>query len=210
MPPILKHRFQILDSPLRLTSLKNYEWFWTCWRSICVRFPNYYCVVICSLHRFILGMYLLLLCLEYIKATPNSLLHSLRSKFCCSKMIYHRGRAWGSMHLEIQFVTWSWSLVQTCVAVVASLTREMVAYHAYGTADSDKSCCYSWFVCHDKTAAPMSIFMHSPYLKRTQLLCVIWRYRLWAASLCLSWFAVSERSIVSINFHERALARVQI
>ena len=136
-------------------------------------------------------MYLLLLCLEYIKATPNSLLHSLRSKFCCnltSKMIYHRGRAWGSMHLEVQFVTWSWSLVQTCVVVVASLTREMVAYHAYGTADSDKSCCYSWFVCHDKTAAPMSIFMHSPYLKRTQLLCMIWRYRLWAASLCLSWF----------------------
>ena len=25
------------------------------------------------------------------------------------------------------------------------------AYHAHGTADSDKSCCYAWFVCHDKT-----------------------------------------------------------
>ena len=23
--------------------------------------------------------------------------------------------------------------------------------HAHGTADSDKSNCYSWFVCHDKT-----------------------------------------------------------
>ena len=42
-----------------------------------------------------------------------------------------------------------------CVAVVASLTREMAArsfaYHVDGTADSDKSCCHPWFVCHDKT-----------------------------------------------------------
>ena len=33
-----------------------------------------------------------------------------------------------------------------CVAVVASFTGEMAArsfgYHAHGTADSDKSCCY--------------------------------------------------------------------
>ena len=38
-----------------------------------------------------------------------------------------------------------------CVAIVASLTGEMAAqnfaYHAHGTADSDKSCCYPWFVC---------------------------------------------------------------
>ena len=42
-----------------------------------------------------------------------------------------------------------------CVAVVASLTREMAAqsfaYHAHGIADGDKSCCYPWFVCHNKT-----------------------------------------------------------
>ena len=42
-----------------------------------------------------------------------------------------------------------------CVAVVASLMGETAgqsfAYHAHGTADSDKSCCYPWFVCHDKT-----------------------------------------------------------
>ena len=42
-----------------------------------------------------------------------------------------------------------------CVAVVAALTGEMAAqsfaYHAHGTADDDKSCCYPWFVCHDKT-----------------------------------------------------------
>ena len=41
-----------------------------------------------------------------------------------------------------------------CVAVVASFTGEMAAqsfgYHAHGTADSDKSCCYPWFVCHDQ------------------------------------------------------------
>ena len=42
-----------------------------------------------------------------------------------------------------------------CVTVEASLTGEMAArsfaYHVHGTADSDKSCCYPWFVCHDKT-----------------------------------------------------------
>ena len=42
-----------------------------------------------------------------------------------------------------------------CVVVVASLTGEMAArsfaYYVHGTADSDKSCCYPWLVCHDKT-----------------------------------------------------------
>ena len=33
----------------------------------------------------------------------------------------------------------------------------------------------------------MSVIMHGPYLKQTQLLCVVWRYRLWAACPCLSW-----------------------
>jgi len=40
-----------------------------------------------------------------------------------------------------------------CVALVASLTEEMaagnIAYHAHGTADSNKFCCYPWLVCHD-------------------------------------------------------------
>ena len=40
-----------------------------------------------------------------------------------------------------------------CVALVASLTEEMAArsfaYHAHGTADSDKFCCCPWLVCHD-------------------------------------------------------------
>ena len=41
-----------------------------------------------------------------------------------------------------------------CVAVVSSLAGNMAAqsfaYHAHGTADNDKSCCYPWFACHDK------------------------------------------------------------
>ena len=40
-----------------------------------------------------------------------------------------------------------------CVALVASLTEEMaaqsIAYHAHGTADGDKFCCYPWLVCYD-------------------------------------------------------------
>ena len=35
------------------------------------------------------------------------------------------------------------------------------------------------------------VIMHGPYLKRTQLLYVIWQYRLWAACPCLSWSAVA-------------------
>ena len=38
-------------------------------------------------------------------------------------------------------------------------------------------------------AVYIRVIMHGLYLKRTQLLCVIWRYHLWAA--CLSWFAVA-------------------
>ena len=44
-----------------------------------------------------------------------------------------------------------------CIASVASLTEEMaarnIAYHAHGTADSDKFCCYPWLVCHDIKSA---------------------------------------------------------
>ena len=73
-----------------------------------------------------------------------------------------------------------------------------------------------------ESLALMNVIMLGPYLKRTQLLYVIWWYHLWAACPCLSWSAVtfsrsisveldSERSIVSTFLHERALlARVQI
>ena len=44
-----------------------------------------------------------------------------------------------------------------CVPLVASLTEEMtaqsIAYHAHGTADGGKSCCYPWLVCHDIKSA---------------------------------------------------------
>ena len=45
-----------------------------------------------------------------------------------------------------------------CVASVASLTEEIavrstIAYHAHGTADGDKFCCYPWLVCHDIKSA---------------------------------------------------------
>ena len=64
--------------------------------------------------------------------------------------------------------------------------------------------------------------MHGPYPKQTQLLCVVWRYRLWAACPCLSWSADtfirsivvesdSEGYIVSFSLNIRAyIARVQI
>ena len=44
-----------------------------------------------------------------------------------------------------------------CVGIVASSTEEMtaqsIAYHAHGTADGDKYCCYPWLVCHDIKSA---------------------------------------------------------
>ena len=44
-----------------------------------------------------------------------------------------------------------------CVDLVASSTEEMaarsIAYHAHGTADGDKYCCYPWLMCHDIKSA---------------------------------------------------------
>ena len=45
-----------------------------------------------------------------------------------------------------------------------------------------------------------SVIMNGPYLKWTQLLCMIWRYRLWAACLCLSWSAVAFSRIGSLSW----------
>ena len=42
-----------------------------------------------------------------------------------------------------------------------------------------------------ESLALMCAIMHGPYLKRTQLLCMIWRYCLWAVCPCLSWSAVA-------------------
>ena len=63
--------------------------------------------------------------------------------------LYNRLVPWGiATHLRSSSVKFSPSV---CVAVVVSLTGEMAAqsyaYHAHETANSDKSYCYSWFVC---------------------------------------------------------------
>jgi len=52
----------------------------------------------------------------------------------------------------------------------------------------------SWLI---SGAIYMSVIMHGPYLKRTQLLCVICWYHLWAACPCLSWSAVALSSVWS-------------
>ena len=73
-----------------------------------------------------------------------------------------------------------------------------------------------------ESLALMSIIMHGHNLKWTQLLWVIWRYRVWAACPCLSWSTVAysrsiglaldiEGSIVSpFTKHEFGLACVKI
>ena len=33
------------------------------------------------------------------------------------------------------------------------MTAQSIAYHAHGTADGGKSCCYPWLVCHDIKSA---------------------------------------------------------
>ena len=51
-----------------------------------------------------------------------------------------------------------------------------------------------------KSLAPfMSVIMHDPYLKQTQLPCVIWRYSLWAPCPCLSWSAVTFSRSISVE-----------
>ena len=52
------------------------------------------------------------------------------------------------------------------VALVALLTEEMtaqsIAYHAHGTADGDKFCCYPWLVCHDIKSAMHCLLRLAP------------------------------------------------
>ena len=44
------------------------------------------------------------------------------------------------------------------------------------------------------------VIIHGPYLKRTQLLCVIWRHRLWTACPCLSLSAVVFSRSIGMEF----------
>ena len=69
---------------------------------------------------------------------------------------------------------------------------------------------HAWTKLHNKLMSWISgaYECHGPYLKWMQLLCVILRYRLWAACPCLSWSAVALSSEWSyFTEHE---ARVQI
>ena len=50
-----------------------------------------------------------------------------------------------------------------------------------------------------ESLALMSVIMDGPYLKRTQLLCVTWRYHLWAACTWLSWSAVTFSRSISVE-----------
>ena len=82
----------------------------------------------------------------------------------------------------------------------------LLRLHRLGLNFTMKSCAES--------LALMSAIMHGPYLKRTQLLWLIWRYCLWAVCPCLSWSAVTfSRSIGveldSERFH-KSLALVKI
>ena len=54
--------------------------------------------------------------------------------------------------------------------------------------------------CHELNLWRLDVIIYGPYLKRTQLLCVIWRYRLWAACLCLSWSAVVFSRSIGVEF----------
>ena len=47
------------------------------------------------------------------------------------------------------------------------------AYHAHGTADSDKSCCYPWFVCHDKTLDQQCMLAQARPAMRNHLTSVL-------------------------------------
>ena len=50
-----------------------------------------------------------------------------------------------------------------------------------------------------ESLALMSVIMDGPYLKQTQLLCVTWRYHLWAACTWLSWSAVAFSRSISVE-----------
>ena len=54
------------------------------------------------------------------------------------------------------------------------------------------------------------VIIHGPYLKRTQLLFMIWRHYLWTACPCLSLSTVVSIGVSLSTEHEFALARVQI
>ena len=73
-------------------------------------------------------------------------------------------------------------------SVVASLTGQMAAqssaYHAHETADSDKSYCYPWFVCHDKILNQQCMLAQArpPMIDHLTSYGVSWYCKIWFLS----------------------------
>jgi len=94
---------------------------------------------------------------------------------------------------------------QTLGFVTVCCSMSMVSNFVQPFCLSRKLLCYThaWTKLHNKlwakSLALMSVSMHGPYLKRTQLLCMIWRYSLWAACPSLSW------STVAFHQHSKGL-----
>ena len=113
--------------------------------------------------------------------------------------IIRGGGAWASMHCWFNVTIYGfvmahkpWDLSLSAVpraweaklhAAISPVKEATTGTHMLGLNFTMKS----WA----EYLAPMSVIMHGPYLKPTQLLCVIWQYCLWAAWSCLSWSAVT-------------------
>ena len=107
--------------------------------------------------------------------------------------MYHRGRAWASMrNLLFCHGTQIMDNSRICHRLLFHehgkqnfvqlfrLSRKLLRYtHAWTKLHNEVM---SWI----SGVVSLSVIMHGPYLKRAQLLCVIWWYHLWVACPCLS------------------------
>ena len=84
------------------------------------------------------------------------------------------------------------------------------AYHAHGTADSDKSCCYPWFVCHDKTLDQQCMLVQARAPMRNHLTSkdisgvhsVSRKLNDWFPSVCLSWLTQRSQKLRNVRGNE--------
>ena len=100
---------------------------------------------------------------------------------CIAELMFCHGTQ--SMGFVTVTVCCSVSMVSKTLCSHFSGQRSTMATHTLGLNFTMKS----WA----ESLALMSVIMNGHYLKWTQLLCMIWRYRLWAACPCLSWSAVA-------------------
>ena len=124
-----------------------------------------------------------------------------------SKMIYQRGgggKPEGACIADLLFchgtqpwiiagfvtVCCSMSMVSKTVCAAISAVKKPTTLHTctLGLNFTMKS----WA---ESLALMSVIIIHGPHLKQTQLLCMIWRYRLWAACPCLSYSVVAFTSM---------------